>query len=162
MPFERLFDDAENVQIKWAQPCTLSKIKESGSCQTSNCLYKLVGEYNGHFKLFYIGKSETRSVHKRLGDTDHRRKQAEIQSAHKHHRLMVSVGIVSPNPTSTALDSIERLLIFAHGANPDFKRFVNKMAVYNHYVPVNYSIENLGFKRDGMYREVGLGMYYRK
>lgn len=162
MPFERIFDTAENVQVKWSKPCALSEAKHNGSCQSSNCLYKLMGEYNGHFKLFYIGKSETRCVHKRLRAADHLRKQAEIQSAHKHHRLMVSVGILSPNPTKTALNAIERLLIYAHGANPDFKRFINKIGVYNHNVSVDYSIKNLGFKQDGMYREVGLGMYYRK
>ncbi len=162
MPFERLFDDAETVQIRWTKPCLLSEIKSNKSCQNNNSLYKLIGEYNGHFKLFYIGKSETRSVWKRLCDADHKRKQAEIQNAHKHHRLMVSVGILSNQLTGVGLNEVEKLLIYAHGGNSDFKRFINKSSVYNHNVVGNYSIKNLGFKQDGMYREVGLGMYYRK
>jgi hypothetical protein len=162
MPFERLFDDANDVKIRWSKPCLLADIKADKACQDSNRLYKLIGEYNGSFKLFYIGKSETRCVWKRLLDADHKRKQDEIKNAHKHHRLMVSVGTITPEPTSISLGEIEKLLIYAHGGNPDFKRCINKMTVYNHNVLVNYSIENLGFKQDGMYREVGLGMYYRK
>ena len=64
--------------------------------------------------------------------------------------------------TRTELGEIENLLIYAHGGNPDFKRFINKKNIHGHNVSTSYTIKNMGFKQDGMYREVGVGMYFRK
>ena len=158
------FEDKRiDVTIKWERPIAIEEVKllQEEKCKNTY-YYKIVGLYNGSFKLFYIGKCVNQYITTRIFQNDHLKKQASFKDSYKKHKLMVSLGNLtdSHNLKADELGNVENLLIYSHTHN-DFPHMQNKQCRLNHNVIKNYKVINKGWREDNMYRTVAYGLFVK-
>jgi hypothetical protein len=161
MPYSRLFSDAIEVEVNWSNPVALKELRTGLVDESFGYLYKIVGRYNGKYKLWYIGKTFSQTVSRRLGNIDHMLRCDDLKLARPKHEILVSIGSIKAAVTAQSLAHVENLLIYAH-SNSDFPDLTNKRNTRKHNVAGEFCVNNTGFRKDHMYREVALTIYYRK
>ena len=153
-------DRERDVHIHWTNPQDYYRILEYPKEKYAEAyFYKILAKspVNGSYKLIYIGKTE-RYVIQRL--KEHISKIEQIQDDYKRHHIMVSLGTPDyvPQNVSTFIDQVESLLIYAHA---DGAYFENQKSIWSYNIKDAYKITNSGFRKDGMHKEIHLGVFFR-
>jgi hypothetical protein len=156
-------DKRTDISINWKKPITIEEVRflQEEKCQDTY-FYKIVGHYNGSYKLFYIGKCINQYITTRIFQKDHIEKQSKFKLDHKKHTLMVSLGNLTKGDdyTDSQLGNVENLLIYSH-AHEDFSYMKNVQCRLNHNVIENYRITNRGWRDEGMYQAVAYGLFVK-
>ncbi|MFH1121895.1 MAG: hypothetical protein V1775_18905 [Bacteroidota bacterium] len=155
--------DVTSIEISWSEPQLIQGFKDPEVEYPDNgYFYKFIGIHGKSNRLFYIGKTYSRYVSRRIKDADHKRKQEEFHKSHPKHKLYISVGFIPPRKKISPkfISDIENLLIYAH-SNDDFKFLKNRKSIYNHHVIKNYHIINQGYLDDHMLPEIYYGLFIR-
>ncbi len=147
------------VKIKWSKPKNYTKaLQTENNGLEDSYFYKIIAHYKDSFKLLYIGMSYSQYPSKRLSNRDHVNKREHLQNLYKRHELLISYGhiITLDNVNFKLIDEIESLLIYSH---TDLPHLTNKKKVWSYKITSEYQIKNTGFRKDGMAKDIGLGVF---
>jgi hypothetical protein len=158
-------EDYFKITIKWNKPVPYEEILEQDYEEQEDLyFYKIIAQFgNKEPKLIYIGKAYKQHVRTRLRNKDHKIKRKTVQEQYKRHIIYVSTGkVIEHNSSlkSSYVDKVESLLIFAHAHN-DFPHLLNSMSVWNHNIKKAHHIINKGYLKDGMEKEIALGVFVK-
>jgi hypothetical protein len=159
-------DEHSEIEIKWSRPMDYDKaLEKEDDGQENFFFYKIMAFYKrtNTYKLLYIGKSYNHHVSKRLKNPDHKRKRLKFEKDFARHQLKVSFGAFESwdrKPTKLLIDKVESLLIYAHSSE-DFPDMTNRSNSWSHGVKRAYLITNIGFRKDRMYKEISMGVFYK-
>ncbi len=150
-------DNYWEVEINWSRPRTYERVRDEGH-ELDECayLYLVTAKYS-KTKTIYVGKTYHQTVSVRLKQQDHLDRYAAFVKNYPNHRFYVSLGqvkVLNGKITSSRIDSIERILIYAN--EPDHAH--NVSSFYEHGVKGSYHIFNRGSKA-GLPREIMLGVF---
>lgn len=153
--------DVYKVNINWSRPRLYDNALNSEIKEIDNIFfYKIIARYNGKYKLLYIGKAYRQYVTSRLLNLDHKGKRERLNEKYKRHDLLISFGAVNTNKKRNhrLIDEVESLLIYTHC---DINTLINDKNKWSHNITRDYHIINSGFRRDGMVKEIGLGLFFK-
>ena len=153
-------EDYWNVEISWTRPKKYEAIITQGSIYDDEAqLYMISGRYGKYpHKLFYLGKTYSQSVSKRITQPDHQKRYNMLKKRHPKHVLCISHGIVSIEGGRIVYDrlkEIENILVYTSAISTNSINIANTV---QHGVKKPYYIYNKGSKCE-LPREIYLGLF---
>lgn len=165
MKLLRLYpEETEYIEIEWTRPMHYDNLLElDEDKQQYAFFYKIIAQYKDNEpKLLYIGHTYSQYVSGRLYNKDHQRKRLSLQKQFRNHLLKVSLGnlVLDRKVTTQIVKKVEAMLIYSH-ANEDYPFLNNTKGTWNHNISNEIHITNTGYRRDGMLKEIGVGIFFK-